>query len=109
MSKKWFTAFIVAALFSTAGAFAQEKKEVPALQQQPKNKEVKKQEMYNKLDADKDGKISKDEADKGPKSKLSQNFAEIDKNKDNYLDKEELKAYRNEKKAAATTTPKKEK
>lgn len=102
MNKKWFAALAVAALFSTAGAVAQEKKATTLQPQQQgnlKQGQVKRGQMFNKIDTDKDGKISKAEADAAPKDKFSQNFAVIDKNQDNYLDKEELKAYRKEKKA----------
>lgn len=45
------------------------------------------EEMFTKMDANKDGKLSKEEV-KGP---LSEKFTEIDTNKDGFLSKEELK------------------
>jgi len=55
--------------------------------------------FFKKIDTDGDGKLSKAEVDAAAKdnkrlSKLSENFTAIDTNKDTYLDKDELKAYR---------------
>ncbi|MGQ2983673.1 EF-hand domain-containing protein [Flavobacterium sp.] len=89
MKMKFLGLMMLAALFTTAGAVAQEKEKV---------REGKGNgEMFAKLDTDNDGKISLAEADKAPKGKLKENFAAIDTNKDSYLDKDELKAYREQK------------
>src|SRR5260370_38322960 len=45
------------------------------------------QTMLDRFDANKDGKISKEEA----KGKLAKNFDRLDTNKDGHLDKEELR------------------
>ena len=45
------------------------------------------EEMFAQMDANNDGKLSKDEA-KGP---LSEKFSEIDTNSDGFISKEELK------------------
>jgi Ca2+-binding EF-hand superfamily protein len=45
------------------------------------------QNMLDRFDVNKDGKISKEEA----KGKLAENFDRLDTNKDGYLDKEELR------------------
>lgn len=54
------------------------------------------QEMFKKLDANADGKLSKQEVEsvKDGKSKLAQNFAVIDTNKDGFLEPAELKEFR---------------
>lgn len=101
MNKKFLGALMLAALFSTAGAMAQEKtaEQPKAVKGEKLKKEAK--HKIEDLDTDKDGKISKDEAGKKPDGKLNKNFTAIDKNKDNYLDKDEMKAYKEEKKAAS--------
>ena len=91
MNKKSLAAMLLIGLFSTAGAVAQEK----TIGKKPDG-----EKMFAKIDIDKDGKISVAEADKAPQGKIKENFAAIDTNKDNFIDKEELKAYRKEKKAA---------
>ena len=55
--------------------------------------------FFKKIDTDGDGKFSKAEIDAASKdnkrlSKLKENFAAIDTNKDSFIDKDELKAYR---------------
>lgn len=45
------------------------------------------EEMFTQMDANKDGKLSKDEVN-GP---LKENFSKIDTNSDGYISKEELK------------------
>jgi Ca2+-binding EF-hand superfamily protein len=50
--------------------------------------------MFQKMDLDGDGKISRDEAAKSDRKKLQENFDRIDANKDGYMDKDELKAFR---------------
>ena len=87
MKSKVVMLLMAVGLFTT-GAMAQEK---------PKKGD--KAGMLEKLDTDKDGKLSKAEVDASDKGSLKEKFAVIDTNKDLYLDKEELKAYRKEKKA----------
>lgn len=55
--------------------------------------------FFKKIDTDGDGKLSKAEVDAAAKddkrvTKLKENFDAIDTNKDAFLDKDELKAYR---------------
>lgn len=55
--------------------------------------------FFKKIDTDGDGKLSKAEVDAAAKddkrvAKLKENFDAIDTNKDSFLDKEELQAYR---------------
>jgi len=90
MNKKWLMVIMLVSLFTTVQSFAQDK------QERPKQDAEK---MFAKLDTDGDGKISMAEAEKAQKGKLKENFATIDTNKDSYLDKEELKAYRDARKA----------
>ncbi len=90
MKMKFLGMMMLTALFTTAGATAQEKGK--------KHDGKGKGEMFAKLDTDSDGKISMAEAEKAPKGKLAENFTAIDTNKDSFLDKEELKAYREQKK-----------
>jgi|APAra7269096979_1048534.scaffolds.fasta_scaffold00104_83 Ca2+-binding EF-hand superfamily protein len=83
--KKIFVAAILFTALSTVKTYAQD--------QQPKPKH---EGLFQKLDTDGDGKISKAEADKQEKGRfnLKEKFDAIDANKDSYIDKEELKAYR---------------
>jgi len=89
MKMKFLGMMMLTALFTTAGAVAQEQEKV--------RERKGNGEMFAKLDTDGDGKISLAEAEKAPKGKLKENFAAIDTNKDSYLDKDELKAYREQK------------
>jgi len=102
MNKKWLMVFMLGGLFTT-GAFAQEKvvsgNKVVSNKTLTTEKKPSEEKLTTKLDADNDGKISREEADKSPRSKIKANFATIDTNKDTYIDKEELKAYRLQKKA----------
>ena len=50
--------------------------------------------MFQKIDLDNDGKISKDEASKSDRKRLHEKFDDIDANKDGFLDKAELMAFR---------------
>jgi Ca2+-binding EF-hand superfamily protein len=83
MKGKIAAAFIMAAMFGTTTVSAQEIEKTGN----------KRQEMFKKLDTDGDGKISMGEAEKSPKGKIKENFAQIDTNKDSFLDKDELKAF----------------
>lgn len=85
MNKKWLMVVMVAGLFTTAG-FSQETK-----QERPKQDPEK---MFKTLDTDADGKLSEAEVEKAQRGRLKENFAEIDTNKDKFIDKEELKAFR---------------
>ncbi|RFM34767.1 EF-hand domain-containing protein [Chitinophaga silvisoli] len=58
------------------------------------------EKYIKKLDANNDGKISKDEADKAEKGKLKDHFAKVDVNKDGFIDKAELETYWKNKQAA---------
>lgn len=87
MTRKFLTVMMLGGMLATTGVYAQDKTEKP--KRDP-------EQMFNKLDADKDGKLSKEEVDKSEKGRLKENFTAIDTNKDTYLDKDELKAYRKE-------------
>jgi Ca2+-binding EF-hand superfamily protein len=50
--------------------------------------------MWQELDADKDGRISKAEADAGKRGHLSEHFSEIDSNQDGFVTREEMQAKR---------------
>jgi len=89
MNKKWLMVLMLASIFTTGQSFAQDK---TGGKKPHENK-------FKELDTNGDGKLSLAEAEKSPKGKLKENFAAIDTNKDSYLDKEELKAYKKEKKA----------
>lgn len=52
--------------------------------------------MWQELDADKDGRLSKAEADAGKRGHLSTHFAEIDANQDGFVTREEMQAKRGE-------------
>jgi Ca2+-binding EF-hand superfamily protein len=84
MKTKILTVMIVSSLFTIA-TYAQEQTDKP---------KPDKEGMFKRLDTDADGKISKAEADKAEKGMIKEKFADIDTNKDEYINKEELKAYR---------------
>jgi Ca2+-binding EF-hand superfamily protein len=97
MINKLFKVMVLGAILTTTGAFAQE--EPQQVQQRPNGGQRDPQEAFDKLDADKDGKLSLAEVEKAQRGKLKENFSIIDANKDNFLDKEELIAYRKTQKA----------
>ncbi|RLD64452.1 MAG: hypothetical protein DRI95_10595 [Bacteroidetes bacterium] len=51
--------------------------------------------IIQKLDTNKDGKLSKEEASKATRGPLSSSFISIDSNSDGYIDASELTAYHN--------------
>lgn len=54
--------------------------------------------ILKKLDTNKDGLISKEEAKKGERKRLIENFDKIDSDSDGFISLEELKAMRKKKK-----------
>jgi hypothetical protein len=50
--------------------------------------------MWQELDADKDGRLSKAEADAGKRGHLAEHFSSIDSNQDGFLTREEMQAKR---------------
>ena len=88
MMKQIFMACMIAGTLAATDSMAQDR---------GGRKRPDAQEMFNKLDTDGDGKKSKAEADKGERGKLKENFAAIDANGDGYLEKTELKAFRDKK------------
>lgn len=52
--------------------------------------------MWQQLDSDKDGRISKAEADAGKRGRLAEHFGAIDANQDGFLTREEMQAKRGE-------------
>lgn len=93
MNKKWLMVIMLVSIFTTATTFAQDKKERP--RPQPGK-------MFDALDTDADGKLSVAEVEKAQRGRLKEDFAVIDTNKDSYLDKEELKTYREKRKSERT-------
>ena len=92
MNKKWLMVIMLVSMFTTVQSFAQEVKET-------KGNKPKREDMFTKLDSDANGKLSQAEVDKSDKKFLKEKFADIDTTKDNFIDKEELKAYREKRKA----------
>ncbi len=56
------------------------------------------EKIIKKLDTNKDGLISKEEAKKGERKRISENFDKIDSDSDGFITLEELKAMRKKKK-----------
>jgi len=75
-------------------------------QQSPKKDSDAKQ-MIEKLDADKDGKISLEEAEKEENGKIKAHFKEIDTNEDGFVELEELKKFHQEKVKEEKESPEK--
>ena len=92
MKNKFLMVAMLVGMFTTVQSFAQEVKEA-------KGEKPKRENMFTKLDTDADGKLSQAEIEKSDKKFLKENFAVIDTNKDNFIDKDELKAYRETRKA----------
>lgn len=92
MTKHFLVAGLLMASLVSAKTYAQQ----PQQPQQQHDREG----FFKKLDTDGDGKLSKAEVDAAASkdekrlSKLKENFDAIDTNKDTFLDKDELKAYR---------------
>lgn len=85
MIKKVFAAGALSLLLSATIVNAQQANE----KQNPERKS-----MFERLDANADGKISKAEADKAEKGRLKENFTKIDTNNDGFVTKDEMKIYR---------------
>lgn len=79
---KKITGVAVAALFMTAAVNAQDREH---------RKPPSPEKVVEHLDTDKDGKISKAEADAAERGKLSEHFDDVDSNADGYVDAAELK------------------
>ncbi|MFP9112749.1 hypothetical protein ACLI1A_02335 [Flavobacterium sp. RHBU_3] len=86
MKNTLLRAMVLGCVLTAATGFAQDK----TTEKPQRNGE----KMFEKLDADGDGKLSKDEVAKAERPMLKDKFDEIDTNKDKYLDKDELKAFR---------------
>lgn len=62
-------------------------------QQKDRGQKPNPDEQFKKMDSDSDGKISRDEANNSG-GKLKEKFDNIDANKDGFLDKAEMEAFR---------------
>lgn len=60
-------------------------------QQKGRGKNINPDKAFEKLDTDKDGKISKEEVDKADRPRLKENFSKIDADGDGFISKEEFK------------------
>jgi len=60
-------------------------------QQKGRGKNIDPDKVFEKLDTDKDGKISKEEVDKADRPRLKENFSKIDTDNDGFISKEEFK------------------
>jgi Ca2+-binding EF-hand superfamily protein len=60
-------------------------------QQKGRGKNIDPDKVFEQLDADKDGKISKEEVDKTDRPRLKENFYKIDADSDGFISKEEFK------------------
>jgi len=97
MKKQFLMVAMLIGMFTTAQSFAQVAEETKV--DGPKGERPKREDMFTKLDSDADGKLSQAEIEKSDKKFLKENFVTIDTNKDNFIDKAELKAYRDNRKA----------
>ncbi|HEY9260874.1 hypothetical protein [Chitinophaga sp.] len=93
MTKHFLVAGLLMATLVSAKTYAQAPQD-----QQPQQKHDR-EGFFKKIDTNGDGKLSKAEVDAAAKddkrvTKLKDNFDAIDANKDAFLDKEELQAYR---------------
>ncbi|MBS0028350.1 EF-hand domain-containing protein [Chitinophaga sp. 22321] len=91
MTKHLLAAGLLVATLASVKTYAQQ----PQQQQPQQDREG----FFKKIDTDGDGKLSKTEVDVASKdnkrlAKLKDNFDAIDTNKDTFIDKDELKAYR---------------
>jgi Ca2+-binding EF-hand superfamily protein len=77
----------VVIILSLAGRLGADEKSPKAKDAEAERIDRMVQTMLDRFDANKDGKISKEEA----KGKLAENFDKLDVNKDGFLDKEELR------------------
>lgn len=85
--KKYILALTVLGIFAVAGANAQTT--APTAQKPKKDKD-----NFKEMDKDNDGKLSKAEVDAGDRKHLQKNFTTIDTNKDMFITKDEIKAYK---------------
>lgn len=81
---------MLAGMFTTVQSFAQDKEK----RQRPDGGK-----MFETLDTDANGKLSEAEVDKAQKGRLKEHFGDVDTNKDKFIDREELKAYREKRKS----------
>lgn len=70
-------------------------------QQKGRGKNIDPDKVFEKLDADKDGKISKEEVDKADRPRLKENFSKIDADGDGFINKEEFKKMVEKRRAVA--------
>ena len=90
-------ALALAAAFALVPAVAAAQDQIPGpadnatSQPVPGTKNTTKSTVFNDLDANKDGKLSRDEVASDPR--LSRDFDTLDTDRDGYLSKRELKAY----------------
>jgi EF hand len=103
MSQPLIRTIQFAAVTLIASAFA-----LPALAQTapaspPSAKQAKLHKRLAAADTNKDGALTKAEVDAAGLKGVSRNFAAIDTNKDGFLSPQELRAYRQAKKAAHST------
>ncbi len=92
--KHFFAASMLMATMVTVKTYAQE-----APQQPQQHQQGDREAFFKKIDKDGDGKLSKAEVEAASKddkrlAKLNENFDTIDSNKDGFIDKDELKAFR---------------
>ncbi len=76
----------ILAIFSFAICCA----DAASAQQKGRGKNIDPDKVFEKLDVDKDGKISKDEVDKADRPRLKENFSKIDADSDGFISKEEF-------------------
>lgn len=105
--KKSILTLVALTTLATAGAYAQTPAKVGSTTTAPSNTTPKKdRDNFKEMDKDGDGKLSKAEVGGSDRKGFIKNFGTADTNSDGYITKDELKAYKANRKATKATKAK---
>ena len=93
---------VLLSTLASAGAYAQTPSKTAATSTAPAGEPTKKggdKDNFKEMDKDGDGKLSKAEVDGSDRKGIIKNFANVDTNADGFITKDELKAYKANRKA----------